>query len=235
MKSFPANPGPFGEQPYYTQDEIDRICREELIGVDLLPSCPEPVRIERFIEKRFRVTVSYEDLPPGVLGYTRFGPKGVEQIVVSRGLAEEPGRVAERRVTSTLAHEAGHCLLHGHLFAIGDEPVSLFNRDKDVTRERVLCRDEHATTGGGRAAYAGRWWEVQANKAIAGLLLPRALVVRCVQPFLEKGTLGVDALSPSRRSEAERALSEAFAVNPVVARIRLGGLFPEIDRTQLTL
>src|SRR5678810_720817 len=101
------------EQPYFSDSEIDRIAVEELLGAGLLPSRPEPVRIERFVEKRFGLArVSYEELPATVLGYTQFSSAGVEAVFVSRALSEEGSRVAERRINSTLAHEAEHGLLH---------------------------------------------------------------------------------------------------------------------------
>src|SRR5690349_709021 len=115
MRHVKTRAGPFAEQPYYSIDEIDRICAEELYSVDLFPSQPSPVRIERFIEKRFGVTPCYEDLDPGVLGFTRFGPKGVESVIVSRALVDDGTAAAQRRANATLAHEAGHGFLHGHL------------------------------------------------------------------------------------------------------------------------
>src|SRR5713226_7829376 len=68
----------------------------------------------------------YDDLPQQILGYTQFGPRGVERIVVSRRLAEEDSDVARRRDRATLAHEAGHGLLHAHLFALETSPLLLF-------------------------------------------------------------------------------------------------------------
>ena len=73
----------------------------------------KPIRVDRFIEKRYRIVPQYEDILDGILGFTRFGAKGPEEVVVSRSLSEEGSRVAERRMNSTLAHEAGHMLLHG--------------------------------------------------------------------------------------------------------------------------
>src|SRR3989441_11554119 len=66
----------------------------------------------------FRSTPTYEDLDKGVLGFTQFGRTGVQAIVVARALDEDGTRPAERRIRTTLAHEAGHGLLHAHLFAL---------------------------------------------------------------------------------------------------------------------
>jgi len=89
MKTFRAKSGPFAEQPFYVPAEIESICTDELQRVGLLPKTPSPVRIDRFIEKRFEVQPSYEDLPAGLLGFTHFGPKGVERVVVSKALDVE--------------------------------------------------------------------------------------------------------------------------------------------------
>src|SRR2546422_8265658 len=127
MKSYRATSGPFAERPYYELNEIERIRTEELHEVGLYPSRPEPVRVERFIEKRFHVSPTYEELPDGILGYTRFNRDGVEAIVVSCALCEEGTRAAERRINTTLAHEGGgHGLLHAYLFVIGTESGSIF-------------------------------------------------------------------------------------------------------------
>src|SRR5258707_5098332 len=115
--------GPSSKQPYFTPSQIDNMCCDELRGLGLLPGSPEPIRIDRFIEKRFRVSPQYEDLPAGVLGFTRFGKNGVKAVVISAALDAEGGKVAERRVRTTLAHEAGHGLLHAHLFALDEIPL----------------------------------------------------------------------------------------------------------------
>ena len=237
MKTYRATTGPFAERPFYELGEIERICTEELHGVGLHPARPEPVRIERFIEKRFHVSPAYEDLPPGVVGYTRFRQDGVEAIVVTRALCEAGSRSAERRINTTLAHEAGHCLLHGHLFLVGADTQSLFERDADVGPHRILCRDGAPADDRevGRHIYRGRWWEYQANQAMGALLLPRKLVDQCLPSLLNTGgAFGRLALTSARREEAVALVADVFDVNPVVARIRLGALYPEHEERQLT-
>lgn len=234
MKTYKAQKGPFAERPYYTFDEIDHICTDELQAVGLYPTSPGPVRIERFIEKRFGVSAVYEDLPSGIVGYTRFGPKGVEGISVSRALAEDLTRTSGYRVNTTLAHEAGHGLLHAHLFGPGLEPGSLFGEKGDVTK--ILCRESGVDGLSGRKRYDGRWWEFQANQAIGGLLLPRLVVVQCLGDLVEsRGAFGTKVLPRSRREEAAHRLSGVFAVNAVVARIRLGDILQDEEEKQLTL
>src|SRR5262249_6048960 len=107
----------FSSKPHYLPaSRIEKICNDALRSVELLPETPSAVRIERLIEKKFGFSPEYAALPVGVLGYTVFGTTGPTRIVVDRGLAESDSIVADRRISTTLAHEAGHCLFHAHLF-----------------------------------------------------------------------------------------------------------------------
>jgi hypothetical protein len=224
MKTYRPKSGPFSERPHFEPSEIDRICADELRKEGLYPNSPQAVRIDRFVEKRFGVVPQYEDLPGGVLGFTKFTKKGVEAIVVARALDAEKGKVAERRVRTTLAHEAGHGLLHAYLFALDEKPLHLFDADSH-SDHKILCRDVQGDERKSRA-YDGRWWEFQANRAIGGLLCPRALVQEAVKPFLvPSGSLGAVTLDEKRREEAARALADIFDVNTIVAKIRITELY----------
>ena len=174
----------------------------------------------------------YDTLPADLLGLTRFGSKGPEAVVVSRTLAEEDNSVAERRLSSTLAHEAGHMLLHGRLFTLQRRARSrsLFEDDLDDKNQTVLCRSGtigNTSESTGIPHYDGRWWEFQANKMIGALLVPRLLVREALSSFLiAQGHLGLTQLDPTRREEAVSCLSDVFDVNPAVARIRGRRDFP---------
>ena len=237
MKTFRSKSGPFSEQPFYRPDEIESICVDELQKLSLLPSEPVPIRIDRFIEKRFKVQPSYEDLPGGLLGFTRFGTKGVEEIVVSKALDDAGTQRAERRLRTTLAHEGGHGLLHAHLFVLGSRPDSLFRDGLAPDAPKILCRD------GGISGLAQpktkppyRWWEYQANQAMGVLLLPKMLVATALEPMLvAQGMLGTLVLPSAKRESAAALLASTFDVNPVVARIRLEALYPPEAERQLTL
>lgn len=229
MRSSRASSGPFKERLFFPPQQIESICEDALRSMDLLPDTPSPVRIERFVEKRFGLCPDYSDLPDGVLGYTAFTQNGPSRMVVARTLSEANTRIAERRINTTLAHEAGHCLLHGHLFALAEMPPALFKDDAvEPDIPKILCRDE------ANPSYGGKWWEYQANASIGPLLLPRHLVFLATQPFLEaRGLLGLEVLPDERRRPAELALSELFDVNPMAARIRLQQFYP--SDTQQTL
>ena len=238
MKTYRTTTGPFTERPYYTLEEVEQICTDELRKVGLFPHEPEPIRIDRFIEKRFKVVPKYEDLPEGLLGCTGFGPKGVQEMVITRSLAEENSKVSERRINTTLAHESGHGLLHAHLFVLEREARSLFGEGLDPNKLNILCRKDSIE---GMQQHKGvnrrlPWWEYQANLAIGGLLLPQQLVMTALDPFLTpKGQLGIKTLNRKNRDNAVRELVEVFDVNPIVARIRIDAIFPPNQENQLSL
>ena len=125
------------------------------------PPQPEPVRIDRFIEKRFMVSPAYGDLPDGVLGMAKFTDVGVAELIVAKFLEDEP---FERRRRTTLAHEAGHGLLHAYLFVLDHNEEPLFCDNSELKKPKFMCREN-----------CGQWWEFQANKAMAALLMPRIL------------------------------------------------------------
>ena len=234
MRNVRANRGPFAERPFYREDEIEAVCTDELRKVNLLPQRPEPVRIDRFIEKRFQVAPQYEDLGEGILGMTLFTAKGVSAVIVARSLENEGSETAERRIRSTIAHEGGHGLLHAHLFALGSGPAPLFADATNPDKPKVLCRGE----GGSHVApgYSGEWWEFQANRAMAALLMPRHLVDVAVEDFfVPVGLLGLPSFDRNRLEEAARSLADIFQVNPALARIRLNTLYPAGSPTQMGL
>ncbi|MDD5464911.1 MAG: hypothetical protein PHP73_00990 [Candidatus Omnitrophica bacterium] len=234
MKSFRTKVGPFAERPYYKLSDIENICNDELRKVDLLPSEPSPIRIERFIEKRFRIFPSYEDLPEGVLGCIKFGTKGVEEIKISKFLSEDGDKVSERRINTTLAHEAGHGLLHAHLFVLGLPSQSLFENEV-VNTPTILCREGAVTGIGGKSNYDGRWWEFQANRAMGALLLPRFLVQKSTETFLvSRGAMGIKTIEAKNRESVIKTLVDAFDVNPAVARIRIDEMYFRDNKNQLT-
>ena len=212
MRKVRTPSGPFPFQLYFEDlGEIDEICLEALKKQSLLPSNPAPIRIERFVEKEFKTALRYEDLGPDNLGCTIFNSLGaVEAILVSRSLEEQNTTPARRRVRSTVAHEAGHGLLHGSLF--------INSPDLGEKQRRILCRSEDIL-GETPRLYRGRWWEFQANQAIGSLLLPRPLV----NAFLDQS--GTPIPTPAERGSLAKKAAAIFDVNPIVVRIRLDSLF----------
>jgi hypothetical protein len=226
MRKVPTPSGPYPFQLYFEDlGEIDEICLEALKIQSLLPSRPAPIRIERFVEKQFKTPLIYEDLGPEYLGCTIFNSSGaVEAILISRSLEEQNTMPARRRVRSTVAHEAGHGLLHGSLF-MESNSADLLNGTVGKNHRRILCRSEDILVDTQRS-YAGRWWEFQANQAIGSLLLPRLLM----NAFLDQSGITPASVESRVLTSAERDLlvkkaAVTFDVNPVVVRIRLDSLF----------
>ena len=241
MKISKAKDGPFPERLYFERSEVEHIAIQALRSVDLLPTSPGPIRIDRFFEKCFGLYPAYEDMPAGLLGYTEFGSQGPQEVVVSRSLAESDTRPAARLVKSTLAHEGGHILLHSHLYALQSRrrSSSAIEKQFDVTDSKILCREgsvSHTGEEGSSRRYDGRWWEYQANLMIGALLLPAPLVEQALQPMCpQKSSLGLQDLPQDQREEAADLLSNTFDVNPIVARIRVEEIFPDSNQNQLTL
>lgn len=234
MRQRRATGGPFGQRLFFTTGEIDDLCREALRATGLLPEKPEAIRIERFVEKHFGGAVlEYKDLGPGVLGCTTFNDRGAVMSVVI-GDTNTGSVAGERRLRSTVAHEAGHGLMHASLFIDDGLQREFQGTNVDVGRRRILCRAADVVPVKAKA-YDGRWWEWQANRAIGGLLLPKHLVNSALEAILAKTAVtGGGSIPPARRAEAKDLIARTFEVNPVVAEIRLAEMFPLHQQNQLT-
>jgi len=187
MREFPTKEGRFRLRLMYDIKEIDDICLSALKEAKLLPTEPEPIKIDLFLEKYFEVPLVYEDLGEGVMGSTVFDSYGrVTGFTVAPWIEEEGTAVAERRVRSTLAHEGGHGLLHPKLF-MAEQTGCLFGSSFEKEKPKdFLCRNSDIVPGAtGQPRYDGQWWEWQANRAIGGLLLPKPLVFKSIETLLE--------------------------------------------------
>lgn len=228
MKTYKAKSGIFDERVWYEHSEMENICLNALRSVDLLPDSPAPIRIDRFLKKKFGVDAEYENLPDGVLGYTEFGEKGVEKIVIAQSLDIDTSVTSERRIYTTMAHEAGHGLFHSHLFYF--KGATLFEEMRE--NPKIMCRDELRNVFNGNN-YNNEWWEYQANVAIGGLLIPRPLAEEVLDSFTMSSGLSVKMLDESKFDIAVRTLSDTFNVNPAVAKIRVREIFPKTSQKSL--
>lgn len=207
---------------YFRDTEIDKMCTEALKKSGFMPTDPGPIDIETFVESYFETSLDFAtEVDKGVLGWTFFtSDGGIRLVGVSPSLANDTSEMGTRRCRATVAHEAGHCLMHPILF-MEDNTKSLVE-NLDFHQNRILCRKDDFT---GR--YDGRWWEVQANKAIGALLLPRPLVCQSVTDFLAPaGSLGIETIPEERRVDAIQHVADTFEVNLTPARIKLEALFP---------
>lgn len=216
---------------YFEDEEFERIALGALGDKRLLPDGPVPIRIEMFIERNFGITPAYEPLPPSILGASLFSERGIEGVVVSE-------KLTGWRLSSTLAHEAGHLLLHAD-FLIRRCRLKASSRvfvpDAAIQRVRKACKLEsvgYERSGG----YDGDWQEYQANQMIGALLLPRPLVMAALKAdglLVPRGGMGIVALNENRREAASKRLSAVFGVSPAVARYRLAKLLPTPVNGQL--
>jgi hypothetical protein len=225
----------FGQTLYFTKGQIDSMCEQELKKAGCFPDEPSPIRIDRFIEKTYS-KIEYIDLGAGILGCTQFSAKGkIERVIVSASLDSDE-KITERRLRSTLAHEAGHCMLHPILFIQDGLQSTFMNENVLLARAmKFMCRADgiHAEPER-KKNVAGEWWEYQANRAIGGFLLPKRLVNSAIKHLLlQSAFAGVVSVIPQKRAEAIKTLSELFEVNPKVAEIRINEMYPEND-TQTT-
>lgn len=175
------------------------------------------VDVDLVLMKLFNVDPDFVDLPPECAGRTTFHRDGSYSVEISRALADEAqhSNIARRRLRSTLAHECAHIVFHGELHPVGD---TLFD-DLDPKPVAVMCRSQHIRTAGGTAD----WWEYQANRGMAALLLPRDLLkehLACV--VQRRGFADLDAAFDAHAAERViRDLCDVFDVSMEMTVYRL--------------
>lgn len=175
---------PTGRMPYrlyYEEAEIESIMSDELRKFGYTHGA---VDIDAFLENHLGLIPTFVPLPPGVQGATEFWPNGTAEVKISATLSERADAElgAEHLLRTTMAHEASHALLHRILFLQQSE--ALFGGQRS---RQELCRDVRFTN-----RYAGEWWEWQANRGMAALLLPKnavTAVVREIRAGADQGTL----------------------------------------------
>jgi len=212
--------GPEGDQRiWFDENEIEAIAEDELRKAKLLPTTEKPVTdLERLIEGHLGAALDqYAELEQGVLGLTEFVPGRSPAISISRDLTgsalddDDPLPGLRGRWRATLAHEASHVLLHRFLFELDPNQAQLFGDEAIVSLTgqrlmRCLKRDVGARAGG------SDWREVQANRGMAALLMPRRVFTKVANS--EMGTKAGLAVVVAR-------LAERFEVSKQAARIRL--------------
>lgn len=216
--------GPFCRRLYIPENDIERMCREALASVDLMPETPGPIRIERLIYLLFGFEEEYETLPDQIMGCAKFTRRGLCRIIVNRELAQQDDPVSRLRVRSTLAHEAGHGIFHNQLFIeklerdatlrLLDDGDGIFD---SISGEGFMCRAE----AGMAQVPKFEWWEYQANLAMAAILLPKHLVIEAARAHLPRVLSGSGTFE-ARVTAAERELAALFKVSRRMVSIRLG-------------
>lgn len=215
---------------WYGDAEIEEIAFSALEAARLVPSPDSPsVDIETFVDAHLGVHFEqYAELDPEVLGVTEFVAGNRPRIRINQDLTgsaldeDETPRGILGRWRATLAHEASHVLLHSSLFVHSQDQRSLFADDEE--REpasprlfRSLKRD---------VSFANRgsdWREIQANKGMAALLMPKQVFLLVCDREAERSPFTARPLRPDHLEVWALVvrLSELFQVSRQAAAIRL--------------
>ncbi|GJJ23683.1 MULTISPECIES: ImmA/IrrE family metallo-endopeptidase [Mycobacteriaceae] len=228
--------GPEGDQRiWYEPEDIEEIATEQLRRAGLTPTLSDPVTdVERFIEGFLRAELDlYADLPAGVLGLTQFSVRGAPKVSIDSSLTEARdadgatmGAVGRWR--ATLAHEASHIFLHRYLF--DPEMAQLVGRTGVVggpfSKEDGVVRCLHRDITPNETSWASTrqrpdWREVQANRAMAALLMPRRTFRRLVLREMQNLELGPPPTPPARVDELVATLADLLQVSKQAVGIRL--------------
>jgi len=212
---------------WFDQAEIEAMAEGELVKASLLPPPENPVvDIERFIEGHLGARLDqHADLDPDVLGVTEF-PAGLPpEISINRDLTQvaldreegAPGTVGRWR--ATLAHEASHVLLHQVLFDVDPGQGSLLDRGGEPAPPKLMrCLKREVTFG----REARDWREVQANRGMAGLLMPKSIFLEVAGWEFDRLGLTIGApLDPDSSGPLAAVLARRVDVSQQAASIRL--------------
>jgi len=210
--------GRFRLRPFYTDDELEQICEEEITSF----------LAKRHGEIRFPVTtndltVLVEQhvadldngcvLPDGQDGYTDFFPNERPQVKIASRLQQE---YLENRLRTTLTHEHGHVRLHGFLFQFDDGLQHLF----EGKPEQVQSRCNRGTIEG--RAPAVDWMEWQAGFACGALLMPKTALMATVNEFRKDHNIfGQVGTTTETGRVLVSTVVDAFQVSREAATVRL--------------
>jgi hypothetical protein len=117
----------------------------ELVLKDFCPEMLEGLQAldverlyEAYLPKRFGIATGYQELAPGIHGFTN--PTRLES-AVSVCLVDASDRATLRFGRSTMGHETGHCVLHAHQFR--QKKIHTFLHDgTHAPEQRLFRRDE---------------------------------------------------------------------------------------------
>lgn len=213
---------------WYSIDEIESIMEDEVRKAGLIPTPDHPsVDLEPFLERHLGAQLDqYASLPQDVLGQATFESGEPVHVAINAdltGALDEGGEglSALGRWRATLAHEAAHVLLHRVLFEVPLSQAALFEDEPEAEPVPKLMRCLKRDVSLSRTVYD--WREVQANRGMAALLMPRRLFAGLARE--ERGSLALasfplagDSVDADRLT---RRLAARFDVSRQAAAIRL--------------
>jgi len=222
---------PSGEERlWFSPEAIEATMEDALRRVGLFPTDAEPaVNIEGFIQGLGVRMDQYAVLEATVLGKTEFYGDGPPKIFINRDLtgavdSDQTPAGLRGRWRATIAHEGSHIVLHRVLFEVNRNQSSLFQlaeRSEPRNLMRCLKKDVLFRSGG-----VSDWREVQANMAMAALLMPRSLFRRLAGAAAEQSGIRREALIAGSSAAMTLAVRMAtlFDVSRQAAGIRLESL-----------
>lgn len=171
---------------WYDDAEIEALVDKEVLNAGMSGSI---VDLEAFTEIFLGVQLDqHADLPADVLGFTEFGSDGDICIYMNRDLTSNfDSQWASLsdigRWRATLAHEIAHVLLHRVLYEEKATQLNLLATDVEPS---MKCYKKSLQQAYARAD----WREIQANKGMAALLMPRTMFVRAFDQHSKRGLSG---------------------------------------------
>lgn len=205
---------------FFDDAELDSIAGEALVATGH-PREENGIatNIDALVKAQFGIWPEPKELPPHIHGATKFFRDGKMEMLISQTLTDKAGehRGTLHRYRTTVAHEAGHGLLHRHLYLT--ESLNLFG--------------EHAFSGSSckeiqlHRGYNYDWKEWQANQIMARLLLPKQDLLKAVSDTRLKGL--------TKNSDIIAAVSTAFIVSTEAVQYRLKGLGIIHDENQMVM
>ena len=228
---------------WFEEEEIEHIMVDELYKAGMFPDSAHPsVDIESFLEIHLGVKLDlYAELESDVLGETRFIRKSRPLVLVHKDLTSEvdgteapSGQLGRWR--ATLAHEAAHVTLHRILFEVSIEQQSLFEIGAPAASSLLRCLKRNVSF----SRIPSDWREVQANRGMASLLMPKRHFSGLVRQVVGAGEAD-DLLAqiPMKGSAAfedlVREISTLCGVSREAARIRFETLRIVRNENELAL
>lgn len=210
--------GRFKRRPHYVAAELEAICEDTVrdflsarYGEVRYPVLTDDLAV--LVEQRVQTLNLYADLRDEgdeVEGVTYFRQGARPDVAIAAHLSEVQWR--ENRFRTTLSHELGHVILHGHLWSLEAESLPLFG--EALNAQPARCFRANILGAHGRVD----WMEWQAGFACGAILMPASELRLVVAPFCVGGSPMPDA--PLGR-EMISITQRAFGVSADAARVRL--------------
>ncbi|MBW3638113.1 MAG: ImmA/IrrE family metallo-endopeptidase [Armatimonadetes bacterium] len=198
--------------PFLSPNQIEGIVEVRLITAGMAPTSEHRILdLEAFIQGPLNAVFDeYADLPADIMGEVEFEPGIKDHVKINRDLSEladssatETAATAQARRRSTAAHEIGHIILHRSILmpVLGQTSLQLFDAEDPAPPRSTVYRCLKADFGNIKNATAHRplmrtqgvlvpkeidYMEIQANIAMAALLLPRSIFCSVAQKPLRQ-------------------------------------------------